>query len=84
MRADQKDRGNVVRGKCNHYPKGTGKMRDADLGQKIVARKPVVKRCATVCAQGEEELVVRSPLLLAQLASLLCGSFRYKGACRHR
>jgi hypothetical protein len=37
MRADQKDRGNVVRGKCNHYPKKTGKMRDADLGQKIIA-----------------------------------------------
>jgi len=37
MRADQKDRGNVVRGKCNDYPKRPGKMRDADLGQKIVA-----------------------------------------------
>jgi len=39
MRADQKDRGNVVRGKCNHYPKRPGKMRDADLRQKIVTLK---------------------------------------------
>jgi hypothetical protein len=37
MRAAQKDRGNVVHGKCNDYPKRPGKMRNADLGQKIVA-----------------------------------------------
>ena len=37
MRADQKDRGNVVHGKCNDYPKRPGKMRNADLGEKIVA-----------------------------------------------
>ena len=36
MRADQKDCGNIVRRKCDHYPKGTGKMRYADLGQKII------------------------------------------------
>ena len=37
-----------------------------------------------MCAQGKKELVIRSPLLLAQLADLLCGSFTYEGACRHR
>jgi hypothetical protein len=37
MRADQKDSGNVVRGKCNHYPKAAGKMHDADLGQNTFA-----------------------------------------------
>jgi hypothetical protein len=37
MRAAQKDRGNVVHGKRNDYPKRPGKMRNADLGQKIVA-----------------------------------------------
>ena len=37
MRAAQKDRGNVVHGKCNDYPKRPRKMRNADLGQKIVA-----------------------------------------------
>ena len=82
MRADQKDRGNVVRSKCDDCPERPGKMRDADLGQKIVARNPVVKRCATMCAQGEEELVIGSPLFLAQLADLLCGPFRNEGACR--
>jgi hypothetical protein len=70
MRADQKDHGSIVRGKCNHHPERSGKMRYTDLGEKIVTRQSVIKGRATVCAQREEELVIRAPLLLMQLAYL--------------
>jgi hypothetical protein len=75
MRADQEDGGSIVRGKCNHHPERSGKMRDTDPGKKIVTRQSVVKGCATACAQREEELIIRAPLLLVQLTNLLRGSF---------
>jgi hypothetical protein len=83
MRADEKDGGNIVRRKCEHHPKRSGQMRYADLGQKIVTRQPVVKGCATACTQRREELVIRTPFLLAQLVNLLSGSFCCQRACRH-
>lgn len=36
MRADQKNSGNIGLGKCNYHPERSGKMRYADLGEKIV------------------------------------------------
>ncbi|MGH3278845.1 MAG: hypothetical protein ACRDNW_06885, partial [Trebonia sp.] len=71
MRADEKDGSNIVRRKCDYHPKRSGQMSYADLGEKIVTRQPVVKGCATTCAQRQEELVIRTPFLLAQLVNLL-------------
>ena len=83
MRADQKNSGDVLRSKCNHYPERSAEMRYADLGEKIVPRQSVAKGCATFCSQREDELVIRPPLLLVQLTNLLCGSLGYQRACRH-
>jgi hypothetical protein len=57
MRADQKDGGGIVRRKRGDHSECSGKVRYADLGEKIITRNPVVKGCATVCAQRLEELV---------------------------
>lgn len=84
MRADQEDSGSILRGKGDDYPECAGEVRYTDPGEKIVTRQPVVKGCATACAQCDEELVIRAPRFTAQLAELLCGSFRYQDACRHR
>lgn len=83
MRADQKDGRGIVRRKRGDHSERSGKVRYADLGEKIITRHPVVKGCATVCAQRLEELVIRAPFLLMQCANLLCSSFRYQHACRH-
>jgi len=83
MRADQKDSLNVVRRECDHHSENAGKACHANLREKTIARQPVIQGCATLCAQGEKELIIRAPLLLMQPRNLLCGSFRYQRASRH-
>ena len=84
MRGDEKNSGNVLRRECDHYPERSGEMGYTDLGEKVVPRQSVVKGCATLCSQCEDELVIRSPLLLVQLTNLLCGSLGYLRTCRHQ
>jgi hypothetical protein len=55
---DEKNCGNIMRRKGNYHSQRAFEVRNTDLREEIVTRKPIAKGCATLCTQGEEKVII--------------------------